>query len=123
MMESEFERSPAVDKISTNRLQAEGTPLISGDNKFRNLDTVVSPSSGHVFMKLLLHSILMFSLPFCTYFGIKSYLEKEFNMQSPQSYIYAVIGVVIVVHIIIASYVYQAFKEEESSKRLTKKQS
>ena len=83
-------------------------------------NTVVIPK-GHVYLKLFFHSILMFSVPFVLYFSVKAFVEKNYNLTSPQSYICGVIAAVVSVQFIIASYVYQAFREEEKAKASAKK--
>lgn len=102
-------------------------PILSNDacslneRNDRQEAAINAPGQGSVFMKLLLHSLAMFSLPFCVYYYIRNYVEKEWDLEAPQSYIYGTIGAVIIVHIIIVSYVYQAFKEEKFFKQMKEK--
>lgn len=76
------------------------------------------PSGGRVFLKLLLHSVAMFTLPFWAYFTSKNYAEKEFGVEPPRSFIYGAVAAVCVIQAVIFSYLYQAFKEERLEKRL-----
>lgn len=76
-----------------------------------------SESQGAVFFKLLIHSTAMLSLPFLMFYFIKNYAEENYEIPNPKSSIYGTIGAVIVVQLIIASYVYQAFREEDTLKK------
>ena len=78
-----------------------------------------SPSTTRrVFIKLFLHSLAMFTLPFWAYFTCRNYAEREYGIEAPRSYIYGAVAAVCVIQAVIFSYVYQAFKEEQLEKRL-----
>lgn len=66
-----------------------------------------------VFVKLFLHSVAMFTLPFVAYFFTKRVVVEEYDMTSEQAYIYGAIAAVLTVNIIIGSYVYQAIVEDK----------
>jgi len=70
-------------------------------------------SQGSVLLKFFLTSVAMFSLPFVAFFITKHYCEEDFDMKPPKSFIYPAISAVIVVQVIIFSYVYIAFIEDE----------
>lgn len=76
------------------------------------------PSGGRVFMKLFLHSLAMFIIPFWTYFTCRDYAEKELGVEPPRSYIYGAVAAVCTIQAVIFSYLYQAFKEERLEKKL-----
>lgn len=76
------------------------------------------PSGNRVFLKLFLHSVAMFTLPFWTYFTCRDYVEKEFGVEPPRSFIYGAVAAVCVIQAVIFSYLYQAYKEERLEKML-----
>ena len=82
-----------------------------------------TPQAEHVYrapnviLKLLLHTVAMFTLPFIAYYKTNSFVRDEFNMTRNQSFISGAIAAVITVNLVIASYVYQAFKENESERQ------
>lgn len=76
------------------------------------------PSGGRVFLKLLLHSLAMFTLPFWVYFSCRDFVEKEFGVEPPRSFIYGAVAAVCVIQAVIFSYLYQAYKEERLEKML-----
>lgn len=73
-------------------------------------------SQTRVFVKLFLHSVAMFTLPFLSYFFAKRVAMEEFDMPFEQAYIYGAIAAVITVNIVIGSYVYQALTEDDNKK-------
>ena len=85
-------------------------------NNIANMPPIKPPSQGSILLKLFFHSIAMFSFPFGAYYFTKQYVEDEYNIPAPRSYIYGAIAAVVIVHVIIVSYVYQAFREEEKFK-------
>ena len=87
------------------------------DGKSQNDQPAEAPTQNEVLLKLLLHSIAMFSFPFITYYMTKKYLEEAYDIPDTKSYIYGLIAAVVVVHIIIVSYIIQAFKEESRFKK------
>ncbi|MPC15042.1 hypothetical protein E2C01_007825 [Portunus trituberculatus] len=76
------------------------------------------PTAHRVLIKLFLHSLAMFTLPFWAYFTCRNYAEKEYGIEAPRSYIYGAVAAVCVIQAVIFSYVYQAFKEEQLEKKL-----
>lgn len=68
-----------------------------------------------VFVKLFLHSLAMFTLPFLAYFFAKRVVIEDYDMTNEQGYIYGAIAAVIMVNVIIGSYVYQAVVEDKKS--------
>lgn len=76
------------------------------------------PSGGRVFLKLFLHSLAMFTLPFYAYFTFRDYVEAKFGVEQPQSYIYGAVAAVCVIQAVIFSYLYQAFREEQQERKL-----
>lgn len=70
-----------------------------------------SPSS--VLCTLFLFSAAMFILPIASYFGTIYLLDKYFHIPQSESYIYAVIVAVVMVHLVLIGYVYKAFHEKD----------
>ncbi|XP_069175014.1 uncharacterized protein [Procambarus clarkii] len=101
-------------KASEN-LQAENLPSAS---IHLNGQAPKLPSPGNVLLKLLAHSIAMFTLPFFSYYIVKDFVEKEFGIEHPKNYIFGAVSSIIMVQIVIFSYVYQAFKEEQIAKKV-----
>lgn len=82
-------------------------------------DTVPQPpSQGRVLLKLFIHSIAMFTLPIIAYYCSKDFLEKEYGIEQPKSSIYGAISAVVIIQVIIFSYIYQAFLEENNTKKV-----
>ncbi|KAK7082558.1 hypothetical protein SK128_011473 [Halocaridina rubra] len=82
------------------------------------LKDLKEPTQGQVLMKLFYHSVAMFSLPFIAYYYTKHLVEDSFDMTEPRSIVYAAISSVICIQGVIFSYVYQAFKEEQLSRKI-----
>jgi len=65
---------------------------------------------------LLLYSVAMFTLPIGSYFATIYYLDEYFNIPKSDSYLYAVGVAVLMVQLVIAAYIYQAFREDKHTK-------
>ncbi|KAK8751031.1 hypothetical protein OTU49_017517 [Cherax quadricarinatus] len=100
-----------VVRVSEDSVQAQHQPPSS-------VQVVKLPSQGQVLLKLLVHSVAMFTLPFVAYYTSKDFLEKEFGVEHPMNFIYGALCAVVMVQIIIFSYVYQAFKEEQIAQKV-----
>lgn len=74
-----------------------------------------SPSSA--LCTLFLFSAAMFTLPIASYFATLRVLEQHYNIPPSDSYIYGVIVAVVVVHLIIAAYIYKAFQDDKPPKQ------
>ena len=76
------------------------------------------PGQGsRVFLKLFLHSLAMFTLPFWAYFTCRDYAEEEYGVEAPRSFVYGAVAAVCVIQAVIFSYIYQAFREERFEKK------
>ena len=62
---------------------------------------------------LLFFSFLMFTVPFCVFFGVRHYIKDYFNLDQYQDNVIAVIAAVLSVNIIIAGYCFIAYHEPE----------
>lgn len=68
-----------------------------------------------VIRKLVKYTLLMFCLPITTYFASKIFLLEGFlQMSSQDSYFYAAILAIIVVHIILVLFVIAAIKDDSA---------
>ncbi len=65
---------------------------------------------------LLFFSILMFTLPFLAFFGVRRYLENHFNLSVFEVNCWSVLAAVISVNFVIVLYVARAFKELKDEK-------
>lgn len=68
-------------------------------------------SSTSAFLWLLVFSILMFTFPFLTFYGVRSWLQESFDFTTFQTNCFSVLSSVLVVNFIICLYVYKAFRE------------
>lgn len=62
---------------------------------------------------LLFYSFLMFTLPFCAFFGTKHCLTDYFNVTGYENTVCSVLLAVVTVNVIIVLYAYQAYHEQE----------
>ncbi|CAL1270190.1 unnamed protein product [Larinioides sclopetarius] len=62
---------------------------------------------------LLFYSALMVTLPVVTFFVSQYAIETYLDTTNSRSYIYATASSVIVIHIILAIFVYYAYKEDK----------
>lgn len=78
-----------------------------------------SDNSAITFLWFCFYSMLMFTLPFISYFGVKRYLQEYHNLTQYQIICSAAISSVVTVHFIIYLYVKKAFNEvgDEERKR------
>lgn len=83
-----------------------------------NLDTVnhnyVGGSDDNnisVYLWLLVFSVLMFTFPFLTFYGVRSWLKESFDFTTFETNCFSVLASVLVVNFIICLYVYKAFCE------------
>lgn len=70
--------------------------------------------SLEVFLWLLAYSVLMFSLPFLGFYGVRSWLNESFpELTTFQVNCYSVLTAVLVVNAIVAMYVLKAMREKD----------
>lgn len=82
-----------------------------GDSPVADIDN----SSANAFLWLLVFSVLMFTFPFLTFYGVRSWLQESFDFNTFQTNCFSVLASVLVVNFIICLYVYKAFTERVSS--------
>ena len=71
-----------------------------------------------VFRKMLFFVILMAAAPLASFFIAKDYVfEGLFHISTRYSYTYSAIVAVIVVHIVLITFLFVAFREEIPSKK------
>ncbi|KAM7361382.1 uncharacterized protein ACRADG_011581 [Cochliomyia hominivorax] len=68
-------------------------------------------TSTSAYLWLLVFSVLMFTFPFLTFYGVRSWLEESFDFTTFQTNCFSVLASVIVVNFIICLYVFKAFRE------------
>ncbi|XP_017848772.1 uncharacterized protein LOC108604031 [Drosophila busckii] len=70
-------------------------------------------TSLEVFLWLLAFSVLMFTLPFLGFYGVRSWLQESFTTLSTfEVNCYSVLTAVLVVNAIVAMYVVKAMREK-----------
>lgn len=79
----------------------------------RVLQTSPPDRTTKVLLNLLFYTVLMVTMPVTMYFVSNRFFINTFNMKSSDSYIYAAAVAVVTVHIILALFVYKAYKEED----------
>ncbi len=68
-------------------------------------------NSNEAIFKLFCYSLAMFVLPIASYMATTRIAEHYFHIPYADSYIWAVVVAVVVTNLVIAAYVWQAFKE------------
>lgn len=86
-------------------------------NKDRHMEAKIEHSANRTstFCTMMFYSVAMFTLPFVAYFMAKNGAESQFYVASHKSYLWGVVASVIMVHIIIFGFVYEAFHEVSDS--------
>lgn len=74
---------------------------------------VHSKQAAFSLLYLFLYSVMMFTLPFGAFFGVKHVLAEQFNINGFPNTCYSVLSAVIVVNLIIVLYAYKAYHETE----------
>ena len=72
--------------------------------------------SSSVLCTLFLFSFAMFTLPIASYYATIYLFEEYFHIPQSESYIYAVVSSVVVVHVILIAYIFKAFNEDKKNK-------
>ncbi|XP_017020117.1 uncharacterized protein [Drosophila kikkawai] len=70
-------------------------------------------TSAEVFLWLLAYSVLMFTLPFLGFYGVRSWLQESFpHLDVFTVNCWSVLTAVLVVNLVVAMYVLKAFREK-----------
>jgi len=70
-------------------------------------------TSTEVFLWLLAYSVLMFTLPFLGFYGVRSWLQESFpHLDVFTINCWSVLTAVLVVNLVVAMYVLKAFREK-----------
>ncbi|XP_016960585.1 uncharacterized protein LOC108031554 [Drosophila biarmipes] len=70
-------------------------------------------TSTEVFLWLLAYSVLMFTLPFLGFYGVRSWLQESFpHLDLFTVNCWSVLTAVLVVNLVVAMYVLKAFREK-----------
>ncbi|XP_062126983.1 uncharacterized protein LOC133839435 [Drosophila sulfurigaster albostrigata] len=70
--------------------------------------------SVEVFLWLFAYSVLMFTLPFLGFYGVRNWLDESFpDLDTFQKNCYSVLTAVLVVNAIVAMYVLKAIREKD----------
>uniref|UniRef100_A0A034WMS7 Vacuolar ATPase assembly integral membrane protein VMA21 homolog n=2 Tax=Endopterygota TaxID=33392 RepID=A0A034WMS7_BACDO len=79
-------------------------------------------TSALVYLWLIIFSILMFTFPFITFYGVRSWLHESFDISEFYINCWAVLSSVLVVNVIICLYVFKAISEENNCDSVMEKQ-
>lgn len=82
---------------------------------FSEVDQTCEDTSTSAYLWLLVFSVLMFTFPFLTFYGVHSWLDESFEFSTFQTNCFSVLASVIVVNFIICLYVYKAFNEDKAT--------
>lgn len=63
------------------------------------------------FLWLCVFSMMMFTFPFLTFYGVKDWIKTSFDMSVFETNCYSVLSAVVVVNLIICMFVWKAFSE------------
>lgn len=74
---------------------------------------VHSRQAAFSLLYLFLYSVLMFTLPFGAFFGVRHVLADTFDVTGFPNTCYSVLSAVIVVNLIIVLYAYKGYHETE----------
>ncbi|XP_037028148.1 uncharacterized protein LOC119068598 [Bradysia coprophila] len=74
---------------------------------------VHSRQAAFSLLYLFLYSVMMFTLPFGAFFGVRHVLADRFNIVGFPNTCYSVLSAVIVVNFIIVLYAYKGYHETE----------
>ncbi|XP_017091326.2 uncharacterized protein [Drosophila bipectinata] len=70
-------------------------------------------TSAEVFLWLLAYSVLMFTLPFLGFYGVRSWLLESFpDLDRFTVNCWSVLTAVVIVNLVVAMYVLKAFREK-----------
>lgn len=98
-------RKVNIDETKSDTQISEPVPDTESDD-YDN-DSPIIP-----FLWLFIFSMMMFSFPFLTFYGVKDWLATSFNMTAFESNCYSVLSAVVVVNLIISMFVWKAFTEK-----------
>jgi len=92
------------------------TPIV--ETLIRQEDNTNESAVWIVFSKMLFFTLLMAIAPLASFFIAKDYVfEGIFNISNRYSYTYSAIVAVIVVHIVLISFLFVAFREDIPTKK------
>lgn len=80
---------------------------------FSGLQFIMFVKGRNPMLTLLFFSILMITLPITAFFMSQYIVENYFHVSMSNSYIYSTACSVVVIHIILAFFIYYAYKEDK----------
>lgn len=101
-----LESSTAVQPVkSENESEISDSPQSQEQSVDKSLE---------VFLWLMAYSVLMFTLPFLGFYGVRSWLDESFpDLDTFSKNCYSVLTAVLVVNAIVAMYVLKAVREKD----------
>ncbi|XP_030559870.1 uncharacterized protein LOC115761968 [Drosophila novamexicana] len=104
---------PAVAPIKSN-MQLIKSEVKTEEMNSEQPDEQSVDKSLEVFLWLMAYSVLMFTLPFLGFYGVRTWLDESFpELSTFQVNCYSVLTAVLVVNAIVAMYVLKAVREKD----------
>ncbi|XP_055686909.1 vacuolar ATPase assembly integral membrane protein VMA21 [Lutzomyia longipalpis] len=113
--------STGKDSLNVQEEVDEEEPLSPEEERKRNKETSIA------LLTLFFFSLLMFTLPFGAFYGMRDLLSTRFHIDGFENTCWSVLAAVITVNAIIIGFVYVAFRDtvreiaEDNSKRREEK--
>lgn len=98
-----------------NTLATEQTvePILEVDNSIDYSLPQHNRQAAFSLLYLFAFSVMMFTLPFAAFFGVKNYLNEHMQVTEFQNTFYSVLASVLAVNLIIVAYAVVAYRETE----------
>ncbi|XP_059620124.1 vacuolar ATPase assembly integral membrane protein VMA21 [Phlebotomus argentipes] len=96
------------DSLNVEQLQQEQEeeePLSPEEEAKRNRETSMA------LLTLFFFSVLMFTLPFGAFYGMRDLLENRFHIEGFENTCWSVLAAVITVNFVIVMFVYVAYRD------------
>lgn len=93
------------EALNVQQEEPEEEPLSPEEERQRNRDTSVA------LLTLFFFSVLMFTLPFGVFYGMRDLLETRFHIEGFENTCWSVLAAVITVNTIIIAFVYVAYRD------------
>ncbi|GAB0086400.1 hypothetical protein DMENIID0001_004570 [Sergentomyia squamirostris] len=90
-----------------NVVEEEEEPLSPEEERKRDRETSIA------LLTLFFFSVLMFTLPFGAFYGMRDLLENHFHIEGFENICWSVLSAVITVNVIIILFVYVAYKDNK----------
>lgn len=106
-------KSTVVRDVSEQQIDGQQYSVPSGPATVDYSIPVHSRQAAFSLLYLFLFSVMMFTLPFGAFFGVRHILADRFDITGFPNTCYSVLSAVIVVNLIIVLYAYLGYHETE----------